>query len=144
VRFVARGSHAGSCATRASATGCSALHAIPDGAAFVAANAEETAAWWDAATGIGIASEQDRGLAAPGRWRRLELYGHISGSLGDTIRGLSEVRPIFQHHYADQDEVKGGEVWDEIQLSLAAQADITRALVAFRDQTWPTSSTSTR
>lgn len=67
-------------------------------------------AWWNAAEELGIDVSQSDQTQAPGRWRRLALYGHLDHDLATLLAAWSNTRDALQHAYAQRNAARGRDV----------------------------------
>jgi hypothetical protein len=91
-------------------------------------------AWWKAAETLGIDVSQSDQIRAPGRWRRLALYGHLDHELATLLAAWSNTRDALQHVYAQRNAARGREVWASIQAFRLRLKETVDAVLALRDR----------
>lgn len=83
---------------------------IPDPSLAIRAG-NNPGAWWAAATAVGVDISRSSQGQAPGRWRRLALYGYIEHRLATSLTAWSDSRDLLQHAYAQRTTARGEQVW---------------------------------
>lgn len=95
---------------------------------------ESRLAWWTAAENPGIdVSRSDRDQA-PGRWRRLALYGCLEHDLATRLTAWSNTRDTLQHAYAQRNAARGREVWSAMHAFRIRLKETVDAVLALRDR----------
>jgi hypothetical protein len=99
---------------------------------LVAGSDDDKKAWWEAAEKLGFEVSASNRSQAPGRWRRLALYGLLDHALATSLIAWSDTRQLLQHAYAERTPERGREVWATMQALREQLDEVVAAIVSLQ------------
>ncbi len=96
--------------------------------------AAATNQWWAEAGAIGLDISSSNTSQAPGRWRRLALYGDIEHDLATALLPCMHTRQLFQHGYAHRTEERAAEVWALVERLRGRLPEALEGLTRFHSR----------